>query len=188
MRDGRADLVMLPRMEQLIHAMTKLVSASGEDNPNGPRPMKVDTSSAPPCVRELAEALAKYKYRRIDLGNYDIATTSGPLRTLEVAFEMAEEAEMEDIEGYLETAGPDGTPFDPTRTLHLADDGGGMSSLGIYWWDDSACLVLVEMDDPTEDNLVELLRTPEKAFKLFEKLNPTRQVPPGVVALREAMA
>jgi hypothetical protein len=153
-------------MDAFINALVELIRRDGND-PDGVRPIKADLSGAPASVRALAEALASSRYS-IELGGFDVDSETGPVATLAAAFEMSAEAGIEDLDGLLATAGPGGQPLVIARTLLLAYDGGGMSALGVTWAGGAANLVIVEMEDPTEDNLVRAMATPAAAFELLD--------------------
>ena len=76
--------------------------------------------------------------------------------------------------------------FDPERTLQLGGDGGGMSYLGIAWSDGAARLIVVELEDPTEDNLVQSFTTPEAFFAFVDERLDGEPPPDDLVALRAA--
>ncbi len=160
-------------MEQLIEILTALLRRDTR-KPAQPRALKVELAGAPPCVTALAEALASSQYS-VDLGEFHLSTTSGPVVTLATALEMAEEAGFDDLAGHLASAGPGGAPFEVASTLALCPDGGGMSELGVVWSGGAVHLVIVEMEDPTPDNLIALLSTPEAFFERLDRSNRGRK-------------
>ncbi|MCA9674875.1 MAG: hypothetical protein H6709_18225 [Kofleriaceae bacterium] len=153
-------------MDELIKALTALVRQDSR-KPETARNITVELGDAPPCVRDLADALATSMYS-LELGAFHLIRSTGPVGTLEGAFEMAQDA-VDDLDACLASAGPGGEPFDVARTMQLGPDRGGMSALGVYWADGDAHLVIVEMSDPTEDNLVTLMSSPEDVFAVLDR-------------------
>jgi len=145
-------------MDALIDALTRLIEAPDAfkgQRPPSPRAIEVALADAPASVTRLAEAMAA-RYYHVNLGGFSMfdnthTSTVGSLAdTLEMS---ADNGELD-----LATALPAG--FDPARTLQLGADGGGMSYFGISWTDGATSFVVVEFEDPTEDNLIQTFATP----------------------------
>ncbi len=156
-------------MEELIMAVIEMVGRDAR-KPDTARPIEADLSDAPACVHALAAALASSRYS-IDLGGFHLVNRQPALITLAPAFAMTEGTEIEDLDGLLATAGPGGRRLDISRSLLLAYDGGGMSALGVTWAGGEVNLVIVEMEDPTEDSLVYAMATPAALFAKLDLVN-----------------
>ena len=156
-------------MDQLINA---IVAMMRRDPRTPPAPRKfdedIDLESAPTCVRELADALSTSMYF-VQLGAFFLCRNNFKILGLDVAFDAALDNDFEDLEGYLKTAGPDGGPFDAANSLLIERDPAGMSALGAYWSGGDVHFVIVEMADPTEDNLLTWLSSPEAFLTEMEQ-------------------
>ncbi len=156
-------------MEKLIEGLIGLIKRGG---PSGGETVevRVHTGEAPPCVRALVDAMASCTYS-VDLGEFQVDPPH-LIHSLASSIEVAQDgAGLDDLDGYLGSRGPGGAPFDPASTLELAADGGGMSALGIGWSNGRAFLALVEIDDPTEDNMVKVFATPAEFFAALDRIN-----------------
>lgn len=170
-------------MEKLIEGLIALIKRGGKRGV-GPSEVRVDTAAAPACVRTLVDEMATGGFS-VDLGEYHLLP-SHRIQSLAGAVEAGQEgADLEDLEGYLSSRGPDGTPFDPASTIQLAADRGGMSALGIGWSNGRAYLVIVEIADAVEANLVQIFTTPADFFATLDKVN-RRRAGDDVEALRVA--
>lgn len=170
-------------MERLIDALTALIE---DPNDNGPRPEEprktiCDLTGAPECVQRLARAMAT-RYYNLDLGDYSMYESGGGdyVQGLgEIIRNSAEEGGFD-----LEAALPGG--FDPDKTLELGADGGGMSTLGVSWSGGTPTFVVVEIEDPTEDNLVKRFSTPAELLAFLDEKKPEDEDFPALEALRAA--
>ncbi len=80
-----------------------------------------------------------------------------------------------------------GGAFDPAKSLELGADGGGMAYLGVAWSHEGIELVLVEHEDPIEENLVTHFETPAAFFAYLEEYrDPGEGDGPDLAALRAA--
>ena len=154
-------LVVYRGMDQVLVALTKLIAHPGARPFPSPATLDVDLETAPPCVVDLARAMAT-NYRNLDIGEFSMyAGTPLTVMTLQDPIEMSDipldELEPEDR-------------VDPKATLRLADDGGGMSALGVSWSEDGqVSLLVVEMDDPTPENLIQRFSTPAEFLGFLER-------------------
>ncbi|MCC6993439.1 MAG: hypothetical protein IT370_02305 [Deltaproteobacteria bacterium] len=177
-------------METLVQALTKLVSRDyGPANPRpaAPRPIEVDLGAAPPCVRALAEALAAHFYR-VNLGHLSMfqSGSSSPVCSLESTLEMSCENGAIDAGWVRANCGADKGAFDPACTIELGADGGGMSYFGVSWSGGTLSMVLVELEDPIEDNIVEHFATAEAFLAFLDERNADRDSPLADVAALKA--
>lgn len=171
-------------MQKLIEELVVLVERG--DRYEKPLAIKADLSTAPECVKQLARALAEHRYR-LDFGEFSVHS-KGQVNSLETPIAMAEDGEFDDLELFLESAGADGEEVVPAQTLQLGADGGGMSALGVMWSSGAPTLVVVEMDDPTEENLFTHFTQPEDFFVFVDGLNQRRKrEAPDLEALRSAL-
>ena len=148
-------------MDQVLIALTKLIAHPDARPFPSPAPLGVDLDTAPACVADLARAMATNFYN-LDVGEFRMyAGTPRTVRTLQDAIEMS------DIP--LDELDPENR-VDPKATLHLADDGGGMSALGVSWSEDGqVSLVVVEIDDPIPENLIQRFSTPAELLDFLER-------------------
>mgnify|MGYP001010035902 CR=1 FL=1 len=145
-------------MHALIDALTALIEnpeAFKGQRPATPRTIQVDLADAPPCVQRLARALAE-RYYNVDLGELSMFDNDDTSMVQSLAGTLAMAAENGELD--LPSVLPDG--FAPERTLQLGADGGGMSYFGVSWKDGATSFVVVELEDPTEDNLLRSFDTP----------------------------
>lgn len=171
-------------MERVVNALIGLIedpSAFAGKQPEAPWKILPDLAEAPEYVKRLVHAMAT-RYHNVDLGDLRLSFTgaSGVVADLADTIELA--AERGDVE--LETVVPEG--FVLGQTLEIASDGGGMSVLGLAWAAREVCFVLVEMDDPTEENLIQRFTEPEALLELLEEKARGR-VSPDLHALRAAI-
>lgn len=171
-------------MDRLINTLTQLIenrTAFDGKQPETPRQVLSDLSGAPESVRRLAHAMAT-RYFRINLGAFSMfeAGSSRVVASLDESLELsAERAEVE-----LSSVLPQG--FVPAQTLELAPDGGGMSVLGLMWAGGEASFVLVELDDPTQENLIQRFATPAELLDVLDEKARGRALP-DLDALRAAV-
>jgi len=143
-------------MIAFVMALDAQIRETGRLRPEA-QPIEVNLDDAPESVRALAEALSTYSYN-VDLGEFDLWPGSS-VRTLEETIEFSADM-FDDVEAVL-------NGLDPSRTITLGADGGGMSELGISWSGNLVTAVIVEIDDPAEDNFVTHY---DQDFKLFSFL------------------
>lgn len=170
-------------MKTLIDTLTRLIenpTAFGGKQPETPRQILSDLSGAPEPVRRLAHAMAT-RYFRVNLGEFSMSESgsSGVVASLDESLELAAERAGVDLSSVL----PQG--FVPAQTLELAPDRGGMSVLGVAWAGGEASFVLVELDDPTEENLIRRFATPAELLDLLDDKARGRALP-DLDALRAA--
>lgn len=171
-------------MDSIIDTLARLIenpTAFGGKQPETPRQILSDLSGAPESVRRLAHAMAT-RYFRVNLGAFSMfeSGSSGVVASLDESLELSAERAGVDLSSVL----PQG--FVPAQTLELAPDGGGMSVLGLAWAGGEASFVLVELDDPTEDNLVQRFATPAELLDLLDEKARGRALP-DLDALRAAI-
>lgn len=161
-------------MEPLVRALVSLIGRNSFKGGNRatPRAVEVDLRGAPPCVVELVEALASNHYH-VDLGEYSLfdSGTGGAVRSIAPTLTFACTEGHLDLDTILESHGSGGTPFDPNRTVELGPDAGGMSELAVSWSGGELGLVVVEYEDPTQDNVLTHLRTPQAFFAFLDDKN-----------------
>lgn len=188
-------------MEKLIDALTELVKrglppaaprANHGDKGNGPATpleVSVDMSAAPACVQHLAEAMST-GYYFVRLGGLKMyqAGASTEVDSLESTITQACERGEIDPTWVKEHGGPDDTPFNPAMTLQLGADGGGMSYFGATWSDGKLGLVLVEFEDPVQDNLLTHFATADEFFAFLDEKLEGDEPPKDLVALKAAVA
>lgn len=157
-------------MERVIARLAQLVS-EGAATRN--RARQVDLSSAPESVRALADAVATHDYN-IQLGEfsmYAVGDEGRSLTSLAATLETSCENGDIDLDALKATGGPGGGAFDPQQTLELGADGGGMSYFGVSWSGGKLAVVVVEFDDPTEDNILRCFATPAELFAFLDHAN-----------------
>jgi hypothetical protein len=173
-------------MDRIITALTGVVSKN--TTALRKRPLRVDVGSAPPTVRALAEALATHDYN-VDLGELSMYSVGddGHVSSLASTIQTSCEEGGIDLAWLLSEGGPGGGAFDPEQTMQLGADGGGMSYFGVSWSGGIVAMVVVEFDDPTEDNVVRFFTTPADFFAFVDHLNRREDEPlPVVDALKAA--
>ncbi|MCE7894861.1 MAG: hypothetical protein DYH12_35015, partial [Sorangiineae bacterium PRO1] len=173
-------------MQRLIDGFTRLI-AKNQTASRG-RAVGVALGAAPPCVQALAKALASHDYN-IDLGELSMYAVGaeGVVPSLGSTIEMSCEHGGIDLEEVRARGGPGGSAFDPEQTLQLGADGGGMSYFGVTWAGDQLAMLVVEFDDPTEDNLLRFFTTPAEFFAFVDHLNRRETEPlPALDALKAA--
>jgi hypothetical protein len=139
-------------------------------------------------VRALADALGTHDYN-IDLGEFSMYAVGddGELRSLAATLGVSCEDSDIDLDALLRTGGPGGGPFDPHQTLELGADGGGMSYFGVSWSGGKLAMVVVEVEDPTEDNVLRFFTTPAELFAFLDHANRHNDAPvPHLAALKAA--
>jgi hypothetical protein len=148
-------------MDQVLVALTKLIAHPGARPFPSPATLEVDLETAPACVADLARAMAT-NYRNLDIGEFSMyAGTPRTVMTLQEAIEMSD-IPLDELEP--------ADRIDPKATLHLGDDGGGMSALGVSWSaDGQVSMVVVEIDDPTPENLIQRFSTPAEFLSFLER-------------------
>lgn len=173
-------------MERLIDGLTRLITKN--QTASRGRAVGVALGAAPPCVQALAKALASHDYN-IDLGELSMYAVGaeGVVPSLGSTIEMSCEHGGIDLEEVRARGGPGGSAFDPEQTLQLGADGGGMSYFGVTWAGDQLAMLVVEFDDPTEDNLLRFFTTPAEFFAFVDHLNRRETEPlPALDALKAA--
>lgn len=178
-------------MDALIDGLTALVSRDfgpAKARPVPPRSIEVELGDAPPSIRALADALAA-NYYHVDLGYLSMFENgaSSRLGSLEGTLEMSCERGGIDPDWVRARCGVDGGAFDPACTIELGADGGGMSYFGVSWSGGVPSIVLVELDDPIEDNIVLHFATPDAFIAFLEKRNRKKELPEGLLALKAAV-
>ena len=171
-------------MERLIDGITALVGQKGTRR----RSAGVSLDGAPPCVRALANALLSHDYN-VDLGELSMyaAGDDGVVASLASTIETSCEGGGIDLDGVRAGGGPGGSAFDPEQTLQLGADGGGMSYFGVSWSGGTLAMLVVEYDDPTEENLLRFFATPAEFFAFVDHLNRRLKEPaPHLDALKRA--
>lgn len=156
-------------MERIIRRLAQLVSSGAGTRA---RSQQVDVSAAPASVRALVDALAKHDYN-IQLGEFSMYAVGedSSLRSLAGTLELSCQDSDIDLDVLKQTGGPGGGPFDPEQTLELGADGGGMSYFGVSWSGGKLAFVVVELEDPTEDNVLRFFTTPEELFAFLRHAN-----------------
>ncbi|HUH03357.1 MAG TPA: hypothetical protein VML75_15275 [Kofleriaceae bacterium] len=179
-------------MERLINALTELVTRPGKagETPIPRGDLRADLSAAPASVKALAEALVTHCYN-VELGEFSMYyfdSTGNVINSLEPVIDgSCEDADIDQQE-VRDSGGPGGAAYDPARTLQIGEDGGGMSVLGVSWSGDKLGLVVVEIDDPVEENLLTHFTTPAEFFEfLREKNEGVDDELPDVAALEAAL-
>lgn len=151
-----------------------------------PRACAIDPSGAPDAFQRLVNAMIHHSWD-VALGDYSLdGADDEAVRGLDTVLELLD---LDDpMEVAMAQAGAAGGPFDPSRSVLLGADGGGMTQLGVSWADGTLGLVVVEFEeDPNQDGLLKHLVTPGAALGYLEQyLRP--EVGPDLVALREAVA
>jgi hypothetical protein len=166
-------------MERVIAALTGLVSKNTTASRS--RALGVDLAGAPPSVQALAKALATHDYN-VDLGELSMYAVGDhdALKSLAPTIEMSCEQggiDLDQVKG----------AFEPEQTLQLGADGGGMSYFGVSWSGGKLAMLVVEFDDPTEDNLLRFFTTPAELFAFIDHLNRRQTDPlPALDALKAA--
>lgn len=186
-------------MDDLIRAITQLVERGlparaprarpglGE-RPEAPRALEVDLAGAPAAAQELARALAAnyYNVRLAEFSLYENGVGNA-VRSLEPTIAMACERGEIDPERVRTQGGPGGGPFDPAATLELGGDRGGMSYLGVTWSGGKLDMVLVELEDPIQDNLLLHFTSAAELFAFLDERSDGEEKP-DVTALKAAVA
>lgn len=135
---------------------------------NEPRAIALGLDGAPDIIRSLADALATHGYH-IDLGEFDL----WPARSVDsLADAIAQSLDALDEDPDAALAG-----LDPTKTLRLGADGGGMSEFGVAWADDTITIIVVELEDPTPDNLVARYHSTSAFFAFLRDRLDAREAP-----------
>jgi hypothetical protein len=179
-------------MERLIQNLTRLVerpfgpAAAPVSRPT-PRDVTVDASDAPPCVQALARALAA-SYYNVELGALGMFENgaSSVVTSLETTLEMACQRGDIDPKWVVTHGGPGRSAFDAAKTIQLGGDGGGMSYFGVSWSRGQLAVLLVELDDPTEENLIRYFLTPAAFFDFLDGRNEEGDELPDLDALKAA--
>jgi hypothetical protein len=132
-------------MDAFLKALTTRVSAARARESRAR--LDVDLGAAPAGVRALAEAMAGHAHY-VELGAFSMYAGAGT-----VVGSMGEA-----IERALAKAGADAADvlgeIVPGNTLWLGADPGGMSAFGLGWADGDVELLVLEIEDPTPDNVV----------------------------------
>lgn len=127
---------------------------------NDPLAIELTLDHAPDAVRSLADALATHRYH-IDLGEFDL----WPAHSVDsLADSIAHSLDTMDDDPDVVLAG-----LDPRKTLRLGADGGGMSEFGVAWADDTITIIVVELEDPTPNNLVARYRSASAFFAFLRE-------------------
>lgn len=148
-------------MNEVLVALTKLIAHPAARPFPSPATLDVDLATAPACVADLARAMAT-NYRNLEIGEFSMyAGTPVTVMTLQDPIEMSN-IPLDELE-------PENR-VDPKTTLHLADDGGGMSALGVSWSEDGqVSLLVVEIDDPIPENLIQRFSSPVEFLDFLER-------------------
>lgn len=157
-------------MDALLTLLTEFVKRGfGPGKPEAPRKIRVDLDGAPASVAALARAMAENNYK-VSLGAF-LMRDQQSVCTLDAEIEAARGGDFEDFDATLQTASANGGPFDVTKTLLLCHDRGGMSALGVTWCDGEPGCVVVELEEPFEDNFLTHLKTPEAFIARLAEIN-----------------
>lgn len=188
-------------MEKFIEALTELVKrglvpgaprAKHGDEGNGPATpleVSVDMSTAPACVQRLAEAMST-GYYHVQIGKMSMyeAGAAFDVGSLESTIQQACERGEIDPAWVAQHGGANDSPFNPAMTLQLGADGGGMSYFGVSWSEGKLGLVVVEFEDPVQDNLLAHFGTPDEFFAFLAELDDGDEQSEDLVALKAAVA
>ena len=120
---------------------------------------------APPAVRELIAALAAHDFY-VELGAFSMyAGTSTAVTSLqEILGRSLEQVRETDAIAPSELLGD----LEPAATLELGADPGGMSVFGLGWSRGRLELLVVEIEDPTPDNVIRRFDAPEAFLDFVE--------------------
>jgi hypothetical protein len=161
-------------MERLVEALTGLVQRGFAGQTTRDRcDVRVDAAGAPACVQALVEAMATSVYS-VDLGAFHMRS-SRAVKTLSAELASAQEG-----------AEVDTLPVEPATTLLLTADRGGMSALGLAWGDGKVSAVIVELEEPTPENLVRIFATPAELLAALDGID--HEAGADIEALRAAVS
>ena len=171
-------------MEHFTRALISIIGA-GKVRSN-PSTYRGNLDGAPQVAKDLVEALTTRSYH-VDLGAYDMWAPNFMQAELWGVSEEIQQA-LDMVGSTIDEARPG---FDPTKTVLLSADGGGMSMIALSWGREKLEGIVVEHADPTMENVVQFFSTAEEFIAFInaynERTNVAPERPKGLHAIQAAL-